>query len=204
MYISVCWRSTFGYFLLLLLLFSRVQLFVTPMDCSTPVFPVFHHLLEFAQTHVHWVDDAIQPSYPLPPSSPPALNLSKHQGLFLWVGSWYQVAKMSFNFNIRPSNEYSGLISYRSDCFGLLAVQEALKSILQHHSSKASVLWHSAFFMVQLSNSCMTTGKAIALTIQTFISKVVSLLLKILVIKCLYCLICSKTYIYFKTLKYSS
>ena len=91
----------------------------------------------------------------------------------------------SFGFCISPSDEYSGLISGRSDWFGLHAVQGALKNTLQHHSSKTSVLWHSAFFMVQLSHPCMTAGKNIALTIQTFISKVVSLLLKILVIKCL-------------------
>jgi len=94
-----------------------------------------------------------------------------------WPNHW--------SFSISPSNEYSGLISGRIDWFGLRAVQGALKNTLQHHSSKASVLWHSAFFMVQLSHPCMTAGKNIALTIQTFISKVVSLLLKILVIKCL-------------------
>ena len=86
----------------------------------------------------------------------------------------------SFNFNISPSNEYSGLISFRIDWFDLLAVQGTLKSLLQHHSSKASILWCSAFFRVQLSHSYMTTGKTVALTIQTFVGQVMSLLFSIL------------------------
>ena len=86
----------------------------------------------------------------------------------------------SFSFSISPSNEYSGLISFRIDCLDLLAVQGTLKSLLQHHSSKASILWCSAFFMVQLSHPYMTTGKTIALTICTFVSKVISLLFNIL------------------------
>ena len=85
-----------------------------------------------------------------------------------------------FSFNISPSNEYSGLISFRKDWLDLLGVQETLKSLLQHHNSKASVLWHSAFFMVQLSHSCMTTGKTIALTRWTFVGKVMSLLFNML------------------------
>ena len=141
------------------------------MNLSTPGLPVHHQLLEFTQTHVHWVGDAIQPSHPL--SSPStALNLSHNQGLLRirWPKYW------SFSFNISPSNEYSGLISFRIVWFYLLAVQGALKSLLQHHSSKASILQHSAFFMVQLSHPCMTAGKTIALTRQTFASKVMSLL----------------------------
>ena len=151
------------------------------MDCSTPGRPVHHQHPEFTQTHLHWVGDAIQPSHPLLSPSPPALNLSLHQGLFKWVSSSHQVAKVwSFNFSISPSNEYSGLISFRMDWLDLLADQGTLKSLLQHHSSKASILRHSAFFIVQLSHPYMTTGKTIALTRQTFVGKVMSLLLNML------------------------
>ena len=86
----------------------------------------------------------------------------------------------SFSFSISPSNDYSGLISFRIDWFDLLVVQETLKSLLQHHNSKVSIFWHSAFFMVQLSHQYMTTGKTIALTIWTFVGKVMSLLLNML------------------------
>ena len=111
----------------------------------TDGFPVLHYLPEFAQTHVHWVNDAIQPSHPLSSPSPSALNLSQHQGLFQWASSLHQVAKYwSFSFSISPSNEYSGLISFRINWFDLLTVQGTLKSLLQHHSSKASILHHSA------------------------------------------------------------
>ena len=131
-----------------------------PMDCSTPGFPVLHHLLEFAQAHVHWVSDAIQSSHPLLPPSPPDFNLSQHQGLFLRVSSLHQVPNYwSFSFSISPSNEYSGLIIFRIDWFELLAVQGTLNSLLQHHSAKVSILWCSAFFMVRLSHLYMTTGK---------------------------------------------
>ena len=113
--------------------------------------------------------------------SPPALNLSQHQGLFKWVSSSHQVAKYwSFSFIISPSNEYSGLISFRIDWLGLLAVQGTLKSLLQHYSSKASILQHSAFFMVQLSHPYIITGKTISLTRQTFVVKVMSLLFNML------------------------
>ena len=149
-----------------------------PLDCSTPGFSVLHHLPELAQTHVHGVSDAIQTSHPL--SSPStAFNLSQHQGNESAVcirGPKY----WSFSFSISPSNDYSGLISFRIDWFDLLAVQGTLKSLLQHHSSKASILWHSAFFMVQLSLPCMTTGKTIALIRWTFVSKVMSLLINML------------------------
>ena len=122
-----------------------------PMDCSTPGFPVLHYLPEFAQTHVHLVDDSIKPSYLLSPPSPPALNLSQHQGLFKWVSSLHKWLKYwSFNCRVSPSNKYSGLISFQIDWFDL-AVQRTLKSLL--HSLKASILWHTAFFMVQLSTS---------------------------------------------------
>ena len=121
-----------------------------PMDCSTRGFPVLYYAQEFAQTRVHWVGDAIQPSHPLLSPSPPAFNLSQHQGLFKWVSSSHQVAKLmlSFSSSISPSNEYSGLISFRMDWLDLLAVQGTLKNLLQHHSSKASILWCSAFFTV--------------------------------------------------------
>ena len=136
-----------------------------PMNCSMPGLPVHHQLLESTQTNVHWVGDAIQPSHPLLSPSSPALNLSQHQGLFKWVSSSHQVAKvLSFSFNISPSNEHPGLISFRMDWLDLLAVQGTLKSLLQHHSPKASALQCSAFFIVQLSHPYMTTGKTIALT----------------------------------------
>ena len=124
-----------------------------------------HQLLEFTQTHLHRVSDAIQPSHPLLSPSPPAFNLSQHQGLFQWV-SFTSCGQSigSFSFNISPSNEYSGLISFMIDWLDLLAVQGTLKSLLQHHSSKASILLCSAFFIVQLSHPFMTTGKTIALT----------------------------------------
>ena len=151
-----------------------------PMNRSTPGLPVHHQLLEFTQTHVHWISNAIQPSHPL--SSPfPALNLSQHQSVFKWVSSSHQVAKvLSFSFNTSPSNEHPGLISFRMDWLDLLAVQGTLKSLLQHHSSKASFLRCSAFFIVQLSHPYMTTGKTIALTRQTFVDKVMSLLFNML------------------------
>ena len=147
-----------------------------PMDCSTTGFPVLHHILEFVQTHAHWVGDAIQPSHPL--SSPsPAFNLSQHQGLsnelalhIRWPKYW------SFSFSISPSNEYSGLISFRMDWFDVFAVQGTLKSLFQHHSSKESILWCSAFFRVQLSHPYTTPGKTMTLTIQTFVGEVTSLL----------------------------
>ena len=130
-----------------------------PMNCSTPGLLVHHQLPELTQTHVHWVGDAIQPSHPLSSPSPPALSLSQHQSLFKWVTSSHQVAKvLEFQLTIIPSNEHPGLISFRMNWLDLLAVQGTLKS-LQHHSSKASILWRSAFFTVQLSHPCMTTGK---------------------------------------------
>ena len=147
------------------------------MDRSMPGLHVHHQLLEFIQTHVHWVSDAIQPSHPLSSISPPAFSLAQLQGLFKWVSSLHQVARYwSFIYRISPSNEYSGLISFRIDWLDLLAVQVTLKSLLQHHSSKALILWCLSFFTVQLSHPYMTTGKTIALTIQTFVGKVMSLL----------------------------
>ena len=133
------------------------------MDCSMPGFPVIHYLPEFAQIHVHWVGDAIQPSHPLSPPSSLVLNLPQHQGLFQWVSFLHQVAKY-WSFSLSPSNEYSELIPFRIHWFDLLAIPEALKSLLQHHSGKASILQRSAFFMVQLLHLYMTPGKTIALT----------------------------------------
>ena len=120
--------------------------------------------------------DAIQPSHPLLPPSPFAFSLSQHQDLFQRVSSWHQVAKvLELQLSISPSNEYSGLMSFRIDWFDLVAVQGTLKS-LQHHSSKASIFQCSAFFVDQLSHPYMTTGKTVTLTTQTFVSKVMSLL----------------------------
>ena len=141
-----------------------------PTDYSTSVFPILHYLPEFIQTHIHWVDDAIQPSHPLSSPSPHALNLSQHQSLFQNVGSSHQLAKvLELQLCISPSNVYSGFISFRMNWFDLLAVPGTLKSLLQHHSSKASILQRSAFFMVQPSHLYTTTGKIIGLTIRTFV-----------------------------------
>ena len=142
------------------------------IDHNTPGLPVHHQLPEFTQTHVHRVSDAIQSSHPLSSPSPPAFNPSQHHRLFKWVSSSHQVVKYwSSSFSISPSSEYSGLISLRIDWFHLLAVQGTLKSLLQHHSSKASILQCSAFFIVQLSHPYMITGKTIALTRLTFLAK---------------------------------
>ena len=106
-----------------------------PMACSMSGLPVYLPLWEFTQTHVHWVSDAIQSSHPLSSPSPPTFNLSQHWVLFKWVSSLHQVAKVwDFSFNISPSSEYSGLISFRIDWLDLLAVQGTLKSLLQNHS----------------------------------------------------------------------
>ena len=120
------------------------------MDCSMPGFPVLHCPLEFAQTHVDWVRWSYLTISSSVAPSPPTLNLSQHQGLFQWVGSSHQVAKvLGLQLQQQSSSEYSGLISFKVDWFDLLAVQGTLKSLLQHHSLKASVLWCSAFFMIQ-------------------------------------------------------
>ena len=124
----------------------------------------------------HQVGDAIKSSHPLLSASPPAFNLSQHQSLFQWDSSLNQVAKV---LELQLQHQ-SFLISFRTGWFDLLAVQGTLKSLLQHHSSKASVLWCSAFFVVQLSHPFVTTGKTIALNRQTFVSKVTSLLFNML------------------------
>ena len=156
--------------------------FATPWTAARQTSPVHHQLLELTQTHARWVGDAIQPFHPLSSPSPPAFNLSQLQGLFKWVSSLHQMASKywSFSFSISPSNEHSGLILFRMDWLDLLAVQGTLKSLLQHHSSKASILWCSAFFTVQLSYPYMTTGKTTALTRWTFVGKVMSLLFNML------------------------
>ena len=128
-----------------------------PMDCSMPGLPVHHQFLEFTQTQVHWVSDAVQPSHPtilLPPSIFPSIRVFSNESILRirWPKYW------SFSFSISPSIEDSGLITFRIDWFDLPAAQRTLKRILQHHSSKASVLLHSTFFIVQLSHPYMTTG----------------------------------------------
>ena len=134
------------------------------MNCSTPGLPVYHQLPESTQTHVHWVGDAIQPSHPLPSIFPSIRVFSKKSSLHTrWPKYW------SFSFSITSSNEYSGLIFFSIDWLDLLAVQGTLKSLLQHHGLKASLLWNSAFFMVQFSHPCTTTGKTTTLTTRTFV-----------------------------------
>ena len=130
------------------------------LDCNTPGFTALHYLLELAQTHIHWVRDAIQQSHLyhpllLLPSNFPSIRIFSNESVLhiRWPNYW------SFSFIISPSNEYLGLFSFRVNWFDLLAVQGTLKSLLQYHSSKASILWCSAYFMVQLSHSYMTTGK---------------------------------------------
>ena len=151
------------------------------MNCSTSGLPVHHQLLDFTQTHIHRVGDAIQPSHPLLPlllllPIPPSIRVFSNESplCIRWSKYW------SFSFNISLSNEHPGLISFRMDCLDLLAVQGTLKNLLQHHSSKASILQRSAFFIVQLSHSHMTTGKSIDLTRWTFVGKVMSLLFNML------------------------
>ena len=151
------------------------------MDCSTAGLPVHHQLPEFTQTHVHQVSDASshvilgRPLLLLPPILPSIRVFSNESTLRIrWPKYW------SFSFSISPSNEHLGLISFRMDWLDLLAVQGTLKSLLQHHRSKASILQRSAFFIVSLSHPYMTTGKTIALTRWTFVGKVMSLLLNML------------------------
>ena len=152
-----------------------------PMHRSTSGNSVHHQLPEFTQTYVHCVSDTIQPSHSLSSSSLPTFYLSQHQGLFQWICSLHQAAKVlelqlqhqCFQWIIR-------IDFFRIDWYDLLAVQGTLKSLLQHHSSKASILLCSAFFIVQLSYPYMTTGKTIALTRQTFFGRVMSLLFNML------------------------
>ena len=141
------------------------------MNCSTPGLPVHHHLLAFTQTHAHWVSDATQPSLLcrsllLLPSIFRSIRVFSNESALRirWPTYW------SFSFNISPTNEHPGLISFRIHWLDLLAVQGTLKS-LQHHTSKASILLSSVFFIVQLSHPYMTTGKTIALTRRTLLTK---------------------------------
>ena len=163
---------------------SVAQSFLTlcnPKNRSTPGLPVHHQLLEFTQTHVHQVGDAIQPSHPLLSPSPPAFNLSQHQGLFQWVNSLHQVAKvMEFQLQHQSFQWTPRTDLFRMDWLDLLVVQGTLKSLLQHHSLKASILQCSAFFIVQISHPYMTTEKTIALTRRTFVGKVMSLIFNML------------------------
>ena len=146
------------------------------MDCRMQSFCFHHQLPELVLTHIYQVSIAIQPSHPLlSPSLPsifPSIRVFSNESVLhiRWPNYW------SFSFSICPSNEYPGLISCRMDWLDILAVQGTLKSLLQHHSSKASILRHSAFLIVQLTYLYMTTGKTIALTRWTFVSKVMSLL----------------------------
>ena len=151
------------------------------MNRSTPGLPVHHQLPEFTQTHVHRVSDAIQPSHLcrpllLLPLIPPSIRVFSNDSTLHIRWPKYR----SFSFSIIPSEEHPGLISFRMDWLDLLAVQGTLKSLLPHHRSKASILWRSALFIVQLSHPCMTTRKTIALTRLTFVGKVMSLLLNML------------------------
>ena len=145
-----------------------------------PGFPVHHQLLELTSTHVHRVSDAIHLilccPFLLPPSIFPSIRVFSNESVILnrWPKYW------SFSISISPSNEHPGLIFFGMDWLDLLVVQGTLKSLLQYHSSKASILWHSGFFTVQLSHPYMTTGKSIALTRWTFVGKVMSLLFNML------------------------
>ena len=158
---------------------SHVWLFVTPWTAAHQAslsITISGSLLKLLSIQV---DDAIQLSYPLLPTS--ALNLSQHEGLFRWVSSSHQVAKiLEFQLQYQSLHEHPGLISSRMDWLDLLTVQRPLNSLLQHHSSKASILLHSVLLMVQLSHPYMTTGKTIALTRRTFVGKVMSLVLNML------------------------
>ena len=152
-----------------------------PHELQHISFPTLHHLPELAQTHVHWVGDAIQAARPLLSPSLTAFNLSPHQSLFHWVHSSYQVATYwSFSFSISPSNEYSGLISFGITGFISLLSKGLSRVFSSTTVQKVLILWHLAFFLVQLSHLCITTRKTIALTIRTFVSKIMSLLFNML------------------------
>ena len=176
----MCYAGTWGKDTSLAQSLSHVRL-LDCMDYSTPGLPVHHQLPELAQTHFRWVwmpSNHLILCRPLllPPSIFPSIRVFSNESVLLirWPKYW------SFSFNISPSNEHPGLISFRMDWLDLLAVQGTLKSLLQYHTSKASILWHSAFFTLQLSHPYMTTGKTISLTRWTFVGKVVSLLFNML------------------------
>ena len=151
--------------MLLFLVTMSCPTFCDPMHCNMPAFLVLRYLPEFVQTHVHWVDNTTQPSHPLSPPSPHTLILSQDRVFFNELAVCIRWPKF-WSFSISPCNEYSGLISFTVDWLDFLAVHEILKSLLQHHNSKASILWCSAFFIAQLSHPYMTTGKTIALSCQ--------------------------------------
>ena len=158
--LSTWWPNDFNFNLSFSSLTHSCPTLCDPMDCSTPGLPVYCQLPEFTQTHLHWVSDAIQPSHSLS-------SLLLLPSIFLSIRvffsesvlriRWPKFGLWSFSFNISPSNEYSRLISFRMDWFDLLAAQGTLKSLLQHHRSKASILWCSAFFIVQLSQHIKRT-----------------------------------------------
>ena len=148
------------------------------MDCSTPGFPVLHILPEYAQTHVHWISDAIQPSHPLSSSSSPTFNLSQHQGIFQGVSSVTsggQSIGVSDSASVLPKNIQDW---FPLECTGwIFLLSKGLSRVFSSTSSKALILHCSDFFMIQLSHPYMTTGKTIALTIWTFVGKMISLIL---------------------------
>ena len=174
MLLSKCFLKLLNVYYLLKVIITFVQFssvaqscltLCDPMDCSTPGLPVHHQLPEFTQTHVHWVGDAIQPSDPLSSPSPPAFNFSQHQGLFKWsqlFTSGGQSIGVSASTSVLQWTLGTDLLL--DGLIYPLAVQGTLKSLLQHHTSKISILQHSAFLIVQLSYPYMTTGKTIALT----------------------------------------
>ena len=149
------------------------------MDCSTPGFSVYHQLPELAQTHVFQVSDAIQLSHPVVPFSSCLQSFPVSESFL--ISQFFPSGGQGIGvFSISPCNEWSELISFRINLFDLLAIQVTLKSLLQHHSSKASVLRCSAFFIVQRSHPYMTIGKTIALTRWIFVGKVVPMLFNML------------------------
>ena len=147
------------------------------MDCSMPGLPLHHHLPKYGKVHVRCIGDAIQPSHPLysllllPSIFPSLRKFSNEFVVHIWWPKYW-----SFSFSISHSNEYSGLISFKIDWFELFAVQGTLRSLLKHCSLKVSILWHFAFFMVQFSQPYVTTGNIIAVTLRTFVGRVMSLL----------------------------
>ena len=160
-FLSCCWSVT-----------QSCPTLCDPIDHSITWLPIPHHLLKFAKVHVHYINNAIQPSHPLTPSYPFAFNLSQHQGLFQLVSCSHQMTKiLEFQLQHQSFQRIFRTDFLQDDWHDTLAVQGTLKSLLQHHSSKASILQHSAFFRVQRSHPYMTTGKTIALTRQTFVAK---------------------------------
>ena len=160
----VKWVISLGLYCMVNVQFSSVTqscpILCNPIDCSMPGLPVHHQLPEFTQTHVHWVGDAIQPSHPLLSPSPPAFNLSQHQGLFKWVSSLHQVAKvLQFQLQHQSFQWIFRSDFLRMDWLDLLAIQGALKSLLQHHSSKESILQHSSFLQSNSHSQTWLLGK---------------------------------------------